>query len=157
MAAVRERVLGSPVPAAPGTIRVMTLLVTGAVDQPLELETAELRGLPDQVADISSLFPGREGAAVRFTSVIQHAGPLPDATHATLTSADGSFEATVPLAGVTEALLVHSLATEPLPERFGGPVRMLIPDAATCKTSDVDMCANVKALACIHVHAEPRS
>lgn len=135
----------------------MTLLVTGAVDQPLELAAAALRELPDQVPDISSLFPGREGSAVRFTSVIERAGPRPDATHATLTSADGSFEATVPLAGVTEALLVHSLASEPLPSRYGGPVRMLIPDAATCKTSDVDMCANVKSLARIHVHAEPPS
>lgn len=135
----------------------MTLTVTGAVDTPLELDAEELRRLPDQVADISSLFPGREGAAVRFASVVQRAGPRPNATHATLTSADGSFEATVRLAGVTEAVLVHSLGAEPLPAHFGGPVRMLIPDAVTCNTPDADKCANVKALARIDVHAEPQS
>jgi DMSO/TMAO reductase YedYZ molybdopterin-dependent catalytic subunit len=130
----------------------MTLHVTGAVEAPLELAADALRALPGQVADISTLIPGRDGAAVRFTSVIASARPHASATHATLTSADGSFEATVPLAGVAEALLVHSLGGAPLPEQFGGPVRMLIPDAATCKTSDVDACANVKALARIHLH-----
>ncbi|MCP5071640.1 MAG: molybdopterin-dependent oxidoreductase [bacterium] len=140
-----------------GTILIMTLLVTGAVDTPLELAADSLRALPDQVPDISGLFPGREGVAVRFTSVIARASPRSNATHATLTSADGSFEATVPLAGVTDALLVHSLGAEPLPERLGGPVRMLIPGATTCKAPGMDKCPNVKAVACIHVHAEGQS
>ena len=135
----------------------MSLLVTGAVDTPLELAADGLRALPDQVADISSLLPGRKGAAVRLASVLQRAAPRPEATHATLTSADGAFEATVSLAGVAEAVLVHSLGSDPLPEQFGGPVRLLIPGAERCNVPDADKCANVKALARIHVHAEGQS
>lgn len=132
----------------------MTISVSGLVEHPLELGHADLAALPGQVDDVSTLAPGREGAAVRFTSVLEAASAQADAEFLTL-EAEGGFAASVPLAAVVDqALLLYALDGEPLPHDKGGPVRFLIPDPAACGTEDVDTCVNVKWLNAISLSTE---
>ena len=128
--------------------------VTGLVDQPLELGYEGLAALPGQVEDVSTLAPGREGSAVRLSSVLDAAGARADAGFITL-EAEGDFAASIPLAAVADqALILYALGGGPLPEEKGGPVRFLIPNPAACGTADVDACANVKWLKSIELSAE---
>ena len=132
----------------------MTVSVSGLVEHPLELGHADLAALPGQVADVSALAPGREGSAVRFTSVLEAASAQADAKFLTL-EAEGGFAASIPLAAVLDqALLLYALDGHPLPEEKGGPVRFLIPNPAACGTAEVDTCTNVKWLNSIHLGAE---
>jgi DMSO/TMAO reductase YedYZ molybdopterin-dependent catalytic subunit len=132
----------------------MAVSVSGLVGRSLELSHADLAALPGQVADVSALAPGREGSAVRFTSVLEAALAQTDAEFLTL-EADGGFAASVRLAAVVDqALLLYALDGEPLPHDKGGPVRFLIPDPAACGTADVDTCANVKWLNAISLSTE---
>ena len=132
----------------------MAVSVSGLVGRSLELSHADLAALPGQVADVSALAPGREGSAVRFTSVLEAASAQKDAEFLTL-EADGGFAASIPLAAVIDqALLLYALDGEPLPHDKGGPVRFLIPDPAACGTADVDTCANVKWLNSISLSTE---
>ena len=132
----------------------MTVSVSGLVGRPLELGHADLAALPGQVDDVSTLAPGREGSAVRFTSVLAAASAQAGAEFLTL-EADGGFAASIPLAAVADqALLLYALDGEPLPHEKGGPVRFLIPDPAACGTADVDTCANVKWLNSINLSTE---
>ncbi len=132
----------------------MTVNISGLVEHPLELGHADLAALPGQVADVSTLAPGREGAAVRLASVLDAASAQADAEFLTL-EAEGGFAASIPLAAVAdEALLLYALDGHPLPEEKGGPVRFLIPNPAACGAAEVDTCANVKWLNSIHLGAE---
>ena len=132
----------------------MTVNISGLVEHPLELGHADLAALPGQVADVSTLAPGREGAAVRLASVLDAASAQANAEFLTL-EAEGGFAASIPLAAVAdEALLLYALDGHPLPEEKGGPVRFLIPNPAACGTAEVDTCANVKWLNSIHLGAE---
>lgn len=132
----------------------MTVNVSGLVGRSLELSYADLAALPGQVADVSTLAPGREGSAVRFASVLEAASAQADAEFLTL-EADGGFAASIPLAAVAdEALLLYALDGEPLPQEKGGPVRFLIPNPAACGTDEIDTCANVKYLNAISLSAE---
>ena len=132
----------------------MTLSVTGLALQPLDFEHGCLASMPGQVPDVGALAPGRQGAAVRFGSILEAVSPEPDAAFVTL-EAEGGFSASVPLAAVADqALLLYALDGEPLPEEQGGPVRFLIPDPAACGTDEVDQCANVKWLTAIRLSKE---
>ena len=131
------------------------LSVTGSVDQPGEYDFEALTGLPEQIADVSGLAPGRQGGAVRLSALLEVAKPAPGVRYITL-EADGDYSASVPLDAIADqAVVLYRLGAGPLPVEQGGPLRFLIPDVTACKTADVDKCANVKYLRRIVLSAEP--
>lgn len=131
------------------------LEIVGAVRQARTFDFDGLAALPGQVADVGSLVAGRTGGAVRLSEVLDAAGMQTAASHLTVESADGRFAASVPLDAVRDAVLVYRLGDSVLPAANGGPVRLLIPDAARCGRADVDMCANVKHVSVLRVGTEP--
>lgn len=130
-----------------------TLLVEGEVSRPVELGFDELARLPGQVEDLTELVPGREGGAVEPRSILDEAGVGDAATHVTLTSSDGAFQASVPLAAVAAAVVAYRDGDAPLPEARGGPFRFFVPESAACASAEIDQCANVKFLASIRLTA----
>lgn len=118
--------------------------VEGSVETRRTLGFDALRALPGQVEDVSTVVSGREGGAVMLASILDHVGVAPEATYISVIASDGSFAASVPLDAVRNAVLVYRIGEEELPASKGGPVRFLIPDAAKCRSAEVDTCANVK-------------
>ena len=134
----------------------MAVRIEGAVQNACELNFSDFAALGEQVADVSKLVPGRSGGAVYLRSVLSVAGLADDATHLTVEARDDSFSACVPLDAVLEsALLTYRDGDAPLPSSKGGPVRMLIPDAASCNVVGVDACANVKYVGLLLVTVGP--
>lgn len=130
------------------------ITVTGLVERAAQLDYESLAALPGQIADVSELAAGREGAAVRFSSVLDAVGASPEAAFLTL-EAEGDFAASIPLEPVAgQAVIIYGFEDGPLPEDKGGPMRFLIPDPAACGTADVDQCANVKWLRSIELSTE---
>ena len=123
------------------------LTVDGEVERALSLSFEDLAAFPDsdQIGDVSRLDSQRSGDAVTLKSLIERAGLTASATHVTLHASSDGFAASVPIADVVDqALIVYRLEGEPLPGDRGGPARFLIPNAAACKTAELDTCANVK-------------
>lgn len=131
------------------------LTVTGAVARPLDLDAAALADLDGQVPDVGELVEGREGTAVRLATVLAAAGPTDEATYITLESDDGAFAASLPAELLADGLLLYAHDGAPLPRRFGGPYRFLLPDAVACHTGPADTCANVKFVSRITLSPEP--
>lgn len=114
----------------------------------VELTRFALAALPGQVADVSAQVPGRAGAAVSMAEVLALTYPSPD-DQLVFVASDGLTTAPVRVADAEGALLVHSLAREPLPDAQGGPFRVLTPKGQSS-------CANVKGLARVVIlAAEP--
>lgn len=125
---------------------VVTLI--DAQGRAVELTRFALAALPEQVADVSALVPGREGAAVRLGEVVALCFPSPE-DQLVLVAQDGLTTAPVRVDEAEGALVVHSLRREPLPAAQGGPFRVLVPKGQSA-------CANVKGLARIVIlAAEP--
>ena len=105
--------------------------------------------------DVSRIDSGRTGTAVPLSAVLDLVEIAPEATHITFHAADG-FAASVPIESVrSRGLIIHALEDAPLPDSAGGPLRFFVPDAAACRTAEVDACANVKALARIEFTVGP--
>lgn len=97
--------------------------------------------LPNQIADISTLVPDRQGQGVWVREVLDH---TPNADAIFYADAD-RFSATVDLALVREqGLLIYGLEGHPLPASYGGPLRLIIP-------GHDDRCANVKGVARVEI------
>lgn len=128
-----------------------TLRLEGEVEQPLEVGFDDLSALPGQISDLTVLVPGREGGAVRLAALLEKARPKSAATHATLTSSDGGFSASVPLGALADAVVAYREGDGPLPEGRGGPFRFFIPDGGECASAEVDRCANVKFLVSVRL------
>ena len=105
------------------------LVVEGAVGQPLSLDADDLARLDGQIPDVGTVVAGRSGAAVPLASNLAAASPTDEATHLTLESTDGAFAASLPIELLEGGLLLYRLGDEPLPPRFGGPFRFLLPHA----------------------------
>jgi hypothetical protein len=131
------------------------LRIDGEVQHIRNLSFADLAALPDQIADIGVLIPGREGGGIRLRSILEAVGVAPTATHITITSNDGKFSASVPLDAVQDAIVAYRLGNEPLPQTKGGPIRFFIPDVEQCAIGEVDACANVKFVGLIHLSRGP--
>lgn len=132
-----------------------TIRIEGAVHQPKAFTRDELDTLPadGRVSDVSTIAPNRQGEAVRLKCLLNESEPDDTATHVTLHSIDG-FSASIPLADIRESgLIIFQLDGETVPDSAGGPFRFLIPNAAECRTAELDACANVKHLARIELTA----
>ena len=130
---------------------MINLLVEGDVASPKTFDEAQLRALPGQVEDVAPLVPGRQGAGVRLSSLLEAVGA--HGAFVTLVAADG-FSICVPRAPVENGVVAFRLGDGPLPDKQGGPVRFFVVGAVECKTGEVDACANVKRLAAIRVTQE---
>ena len=131
------------------------LRLTGLVQQHKEYDYGALAALPDQIDDVSQMAPGRQGRAVRLTTLLEAAQPSSESQYITL-EAEGGYSASVPLDAVRDqAIILYRIGDGPLPHEQGGPLRFLIPDAAACKTAEVDSCANVKHLLAIVLSIGP--
>lgn len=131
------------------------LRVAGAVAASQDFSFADLMALPNQVTDVSQLLPGREGGGVRLQSILDKVAPAEAAQYITLTSFDGKFSASIPMAAAKDAIVAYRLGGESLPESKGGPFRFLIPNIEQCAIGGVDLCANVKFLARIELSQQP--
>jgi DMSO/TMAO reductase YedYZ molybdopterin-dependent catalytic subunit len=131
------------------------LTLEGELTSPGSLEPFELRRVPAQIEDVSTIIPGREGAAVWLRDVLAQAGLKASARFATLASGDGRFAISIPLQPLLErAVLVYRKGDAPLPPSSGGPVRVLLTGKVECEAPDIDACAMVKGLGRIRVTPE---
>ncbi len=108
-----------------------------------QIDRDHLLALPDGVDDVASLFPKRSGAAARVEALWEALG-LPQTGHAVAVALDGFASEAVTLEGLRQGYLLHSVDGEALPDKQGGPFRLLIPDGTPGVPS---ACANVKGLA----------
>ena len=135
-------------------VLAFTLLVDGAVARPLRLGFADLAAMPegDQIPDVARFHPGRDGDGVSLRSLLDRAGIDRAATHLTLHADRDDFHASIPLAEVADrGMVVYRSGGGPLPKERGGPIRFLIRDPSTCRSADLDDCANVKYLSRIEL------
>jgi len=126
----------------PGVVRI-----DGAVVQPVSLDRAAMQQLPGeyQVADVSTVMPGMMGKAVKVKGLLDVPALQIEADHVTFHSIDGKYAATLTLQQARDfGLLLHELNGEPLPDKKGGPFRLVTPGLG-------DLCANVKGVGRIEV------
>ena len=97
-----------------------------------------LQALPDGVPDVSTLVPGRTGSAARLREVLRAAGVSTEAS-VVVVARDGLTTPPTSVSALNDAVLVHSLGDDPLPDAQGGPFRLLVPGGT-------DACANVKGV-----------
>jgi DMSO/TMAO reductase YedYZ molybdopterin-dependent catalytic subunit len=60
--------------------------VNGEVEKSLTFGFVDLAALPDQVAQVGTLIPGRDGSAVRLWTLLKEAGVREHATHITFSA-----------------------------------------------------------------------
>ena len=133
------------VPPAQDAIPVVRLVDPGGYT--VELTREALAALPEQVADVGVLVPGRPGQGVWLREVLALAAP-PAGAHFILVAHDGMTTEPVSVDQVGEAVLVHGLDDLGLPGDKGGPFRILVPPG-----EGRSACANVKKLARVLVAA----
>ena len=136
-------------------MHVDKLKIDGHVKNPTSFDSPALNELPAEarIDDVSTLVPDRQGRAATLAGLLEHAEPTAEATHVTLHSDDG-FSASLALADVRDlGIILYEQNGQPLDSRFGGPFRFLIPNAAACRTAELDACANVKHLVHIELTA----
>ena len=125
-----------------------SLQIDGQVERPLTIARHELAAFtgPEHIPDVSQLDTSRTGEAVTLAGLLTRVIPLSSATHVTLHSSDG-FSASIPLSETRDrGIVLFQIDGESVPDNAGGPFRFLIPNAAECKTAELDACANVKGL-----------
>lgn len=132
----------------------MGCTIDGLVPEAVVFDAADLKGLSRQVDDVASEVPGRQGRAAWLLDVLALAAPRKEAKHVVVEADDGEFRACLPLALLDRALLCYALKGQDLPRELGGPLRLLIPDAAVCHHAAVDACANVKFVSRLTLVAE---
>jgi sulfane dehydrogenase subunit SoxC len=111
-----------------------TLLVTGLVDDPLELTYEQLRCMPKITATPTlncpyTFFDTAEWSGVRLAYILNLAGAQEDAASVRLIGADGWEEKTsMEIALDPENFLAYEWEGEPLPIMHGFPLRAVFPE-----------------------------
>ena len=120
-----------------GNVPIITVETQGRKTRGFTLPN--LLDLPDRLDDIGKLVPNRSGEAVSVKALLSTVGLTGAETKVTFKSGE-NFSADVDLDVARErGWLVFRLDEKPLPARYGGPVRLFIPDFD-------DRCANVKSV-----------
>ncbi len=133
------------------------LKADGQVTHPGGFSFEQLRSLPEQIADVSKVLPGREGGGVRLKALLDKVELNGHPKYITLETIDGQYSASVPLEAVLDrGIIVYRLGNEPIPESKGGPIRFFIQDVDQCGIAEADKCANVKHLGRIILGAKGR-
>jgi DMSO/TMAO reductase YedYZ molybdopterin-dependent catalytic subunit len=131
----------------------MDLTIEGACVAPGRLRWDEVDALATSaalVADTAALSPKVRGEGVRLEAILERAQPTTTATHVMVHSSS-EYRACLTLAEARgAAVLAHRLDGAPLPDKLGGPLRLLVP------TSD-NLCMSVKQVTRIEIltHAAP--
>ena len=123
------------------------LRISGDVNNPTSVTLERFRELPAefQIPDVGTLDPKRQGEAVTLAGLIALAQLREGVQYLTLHSARDNFHASIPLEPIAaRAVLIYQLHGAPLAEKSGGPFRFYIPEHHTCRTDEIDECANVK-------------
>jgi hypothetical protein len=118
---------------------VPIITVTHQGQKPRGFSMKDLGRLPGSLEDIGTVVPGRRGKAVSVARLLDTAGSTGTEQKATFRSGE-AFSADVSVEVARDkGWLVFSLDKKPLPARYGGPVRLLIPGTD-------DPCSNVKSI-----------
>lgn len=123
------------------------LTIDGAVDRPVQLTADDMAALSaaSQIPDVGTIVPGRRGTAITLRGLLELVNPHATAKHLTLHASKDNFHASVPLDQVRErAFLIYRLNDAPLSAQAGGPFRFFVPDHLSCRSAEIDECANVK-------------
>ena len=126
----------------PGVVRI-----DGEVVQPVSFDRAAMQQLPSEyhVADVSTVMPGMVGKAIKVKGLLEVPALGLKADHVTFHSLDGKYAATLTFQQARDfGLLLYELDGEPLPDKKGGPFRLITPGLG-------DLCANVKGVGRIEV------
>lgn len=131
------------------------LRIVGASGPPGISVTAEdCAALPQsaQIPDVSALVPGRAGRGVLLSALLDRAKPTSGGSRGArflhVASQDPAFAVSLPLADVSHAIVVYSLDGAPLPEKKGGPFRLLVPGHR-------DECVHVKQVLSLELSDRP--
>jgi DMSO/TMAO reductase YedYZ molybdopterin-dependent catalytic subunit len=133
------------------------LKIDGEVASPRDFTFRQLSEVDHryQLVDVSSVDPSRHGDAVRLEGLLEAVGARESAKFLGLHSSHDNFHASIPLTEVRDrGFVIYRLDGRPLPLEKGGPARFYIPDHASCKTDEIDECANVKFVDHIELTAE---
>lgn len=132
-------------PTGPGRVRI-----EGAVVQPVSFDRAALAALPaEHQLDVSTVMPGMQGQGIRLKGLLDVPALAIDADHVAFHASDGKYSACLTLQQAKEfGVLVYELDGAVLPDRNGGPFRLVTPGLG-------DLCANVKGVARIEVTKGP--
>lgn len=134
------------------------LRLGGEFERPVDLTFEDFKLFPpeDQVPDVGQLDTRRRGRGVRLEALLRHACIRPTARYLTVRATRDGFAASVPLDAIPkDAVIIYGDEDRPLTSEQGGPFRLLIPDAAACRTREIDECANVKFVDHIEARAKP--
>lgn len=118
---------------------VPIITVTRQGQKPRGFSMKDLGSLPGGLENIGTVIPGRRGEAVSVARLLDAAGSTDTEQKAIFRSGE-TFSADVSVEVARDkGWLVFSLDKKPLPARYGGPVRLLIPGTD-------DPCSNVKSI-----------
>ena len=106
-------------------VPIITVIRQG--QKPRGFSMKDLGSLPGNLEDIGTVVPGRQGEAVSVARLLDAAGSTATGQKATFRSGE-FFSANVSIEVARDkGWLVFSLDKKPLPARYGGPVRLLMP------------------------------
>ncbi len=116
--------------------------VDGLVEQAVDLSWQEFTQLPkaEQVSDFHCVTTWSKysvrWSGVRFSTIMDRAGPSQRSTHVVLECNDG-YTTNLPLSELMggDILLAYELESKPLPIEHGGPLRMLVPHLYAWKSA----------------------